>query len=114
MDIVYEVDAAGISIEGANPRHEHEWKVFTERPLPDGKVLIPGVIDSCTKLHRAPGVVAQRIVRYAEVVGRENVVAGTNCGFGTLAGLVTVVPAIAYVKLASLVEGARIATAELW
>jgi 5-methyltetrahydropteroyltriglutamate--homocysteine methyltransferase len=114
LDVVYRVNANGISIEAANPRHEHEWAVFTEMPLPPGKYLIPGVIDSCTNYVEHPEVVAQRIVRFAQVVGRENVVAGTDCGFGTFAGFSAVVPGIAYAKLASLGEGARIASADLW
>ena len=76
---------AGISFEGANPRHEHEWKVWKDSTLPAGKVLIPGVIDSTTNFIEHPELVAERIVRYAEVVGRENVIAGTDCGFGTFA-----------------------------
>jgi len=114
LDVVYRVNANGISIEAANPRHEHEWAVFADAPLPPGKYLIPGVIDSCTNYIEHPEVVAQRIVRFAHVVGRENVVAGTDCGFSTFAGFSAVVPGIAYAKLASLAEGARLATAELW
>ena len=114
LDLIYEVRANGISIEGANPRHEHEWTVFADMPLPEGRYLIPGVIDSCTNYVEHPELVAQRIVRFAQVVGRENVVAGTDCGFGTFAGFGAVVPGIAYAKLASLGEGARIASRELW
>jgi 5-methyltetrahydropteroyltriglutamate--homocysteine methyltransferase len=106
---------AGLSIEGANPRHEHEWKVFQEVKLPEGKVLIPGVLDSTTNFIEHPEVVEQRIVRYAEVVGRENVIAGTDCGFGTMATLTPQVdPQIAWAKLRSMAEGARLATAVLW
>jgi 5-methyltetrahydropteroyltriglutamate--homocysteine methyltransferase len=105
---------AAISFEGANPRHEHEWKVFEEVKLPDGKLLIPGVIDSTTNFIEHPEVVAQRIERYADVVGRENVIAGTDCGFATFAVSPTVVPVITWAKLGSLVEGARIASARLW
>lgn len=114
LDIVYRVNAAGLSIEGANPRHEHEWRVFADMPLPDGKVLVPGVIDTCTNYIEHPETVAQRIVRYADVVGRERVMAGTDCGFSTMAGRSAVVPEIAYAKLASLAEGARIASEALW
>lgn len=114
IDILYRADVSGLAVEGANPRHEHEWAVFREQPLPPGKVLLPGVIDSCTLYIEHPELVAQRIVRYAGVVGRENVIPGTDCGFGTLAGLTTVVPGIVEAKLASLVEGARLASAELW
>ncbi len=81
LDIVYQVNASGLSIEGANPRHEHEWAVFEEIPLPADKVLIPGVIDTCTNSIEHPETVAQRIERYAGVVGRERVIAGTDCGF---------------------------------
>jgi 5-methyltetrahydropteroyltriglutamate--homocysteine methyltransferase len=114
LDLVYRVNASGLSIEGANPRHEHEWVVFEELPPPAGKILIPGVIDTCTNYVEHPETVAQRIVRYARVVGRENVIAGTDCGFGTMAGRSAVVPEVAYAKLASLAEGARRASEMLW
>jgi len=103
-----------VSFEGANPRHEHEWKVFEEVKLPDGKLVIPGVIDSTTNFIEHPEVVAQRIERFATVVGRENVIAGADCGFATFANAPTVVPAITWAKFASLVEGARIASSRLW
>jgi 5-methyltetrahydropteroyltriglutamate--homocysteine methyltransferase len=105
---------AAVSFEGANPRHEHEWKVFEEVKLPDGKLLVPGVIDSTTNFIEHPEVVAQRIERFASVVGRENVIAGSDCGFATFASAPTVVPVITWAKLASLVEGARIASSRLW
>jgi 5-methyltetrahydropteroyltriglutamate--homocysteine methyltransferase len=114
LDVVYQVRANGLSIEGANPRHEHEWTVFEQCPLPAGKVLIPGVIDTCTNSIEHPETVAQRIERYARVVGRERVIAGTDCGFATMAGRSAVVPDIAYTKLASLAEGARRASVRLW
>lgn len=114
LDLVYRANVSGLSVEGANPRHEHEWAVFEDLPLPEGKVLIPGVIDTCTNYIEHPEAVAQRIVRYARVVGRENVIAGTDCGFGTMAGRSAVVPDVAYAKLASLAEGARLASAMLW
>ena len=114
LDIVLRVRANGVSVEGANPRHEHEWQVFENVPLPEGKMLIPGVIDTCTNYVEHPEVVAQRIVRYARVVGRERIVAGTDCGFSTFAGSNAVVPDIVYAKLESLAEGARLASAELW
>jgi len=113
LDIVYGVKASGISIEGANPRHEHEYRVFREHPLPDGKFLIPGVIDSVSTHIEHPRVVADRICRYAEVVGRENVLAGTDCGFATV-GASYLPTDTAYAKLKALAEGARLATAELW
>ena len=105
---------AAVSFEGANPRHEHEWAVFEEVKLPDGKLLIPGVIDSTTNFIEHPEAVAQRIERFASVAGRENVIAGTDCGFATFASAPTVVPVITWAKLASLVEGARIASSRLW
>ncbi|MGH2617038.1 MAG: cobalamin-independent methionine synthase II family protein [Thermomicrobiales bacterium] len=114
LDIVYQVTANGLSIEGANPRHEHEWTVFEDFPLPADKVLIPGVIDTCTNYIEHPETVAQRIERYAGVVGRERVIAGTDCGFGTMAGRSAVDPGVAYAKLAALAEGARLASSRLW
>jgi 5-methyltetrahydropteroyltriglutamate--homocysteine methyltransferase len=114
LDLVYGISANGISVEAANPRHAHEWKVFEEFPLPEGKFVIPGVIDVCSTHIEHPEAVAQRIVQYANVVGRENVIASTDCGFGTSAGQRNVMPRIAYAKLASLAEGARLATKELW
>jgi len=114
LDIVLDARPSAISFEGANPRHEHEWAVFKDVKLPEGKVIIPGVIDSCSNYVEHPELVAQRIVRYAQLVGRENVIAGTDCGFGTFVGRITVDPRIAWVKLQALVEGARLASQELW
>jgi 5-methyltetrahydropteroyltriglutamate--homocysteine methyltransferase len=114
LEILYQVNASGLSIEGANPRHEYEWAVFEKIPLPAGKVLIPGVIDTCTNYIEHPETVAQRIERYARVVGRERVIAGTDCGFATMAGRSAVAPDVAYAKLASLAEGAGRASARLW
>jgi 5-methyltetrahydropteroyltriglutamate--homocysteine methyltransferase len=114
LEILYQVNASGLSVEGANPRHEYEWAVFEQVPLPADKVLIPGVIDTCTNYIEHPETVAQRIERYAQVVGRERVIAGTDCGFATIAGRSAVVPNIAYAKLASLAEGARLASSRLW
>jgi 5-methyltetrahydropteroyltriglutamate--homocysteine methyltransferase len=114
LDIVYQVNASGLSIEGANPRHEHEWTVFQELPLPEDKVLIPGVIDTCTNYIEHPETVAQRIERYASGVGRDRVIAGTDCGFSTIAGRSAVAPDVAYAKLATLAEGARLASNRLW
>ena len=105
---------AAISFEAANPRHAHEWKVFEHVKLPADKVLIPGVIDSTTNFIEHPELVAQRIDRYARLVGREHVIAGTDCGFGTWVGQAAVDPDIAWAKLASLAEGARLASRELW
>jgi 5-methyltetrahydropteroyltriglutamate--homocysteine methyltransferase len=114
LDIVLEARPSAISFEGANPRHEHEWTVFKDVKLPEGKAIIPGVIDSCSNYVEHPELVAQRIIRYAQLVGRENVIAGTDCGFGTFVGRITVDPRIVWVKLQSLVEGARLASQELW
>ncbi len=104
-----------LSFEGANPRHEHEWIVFREVRLPDDKLIIPGVLDSTTNFIEHPELIAQRLVRYAEVVGRERVIAGTDCGFATFArASLQVEPEIAWAKLRSMVEGARLASARLW
>ena len=104
-----------ISFEGANPRHEHEWALFQEMKLPEDKIIIPGVVDSTTNFIEHPQLVAQRIARYARVVGRDRVIAGSDCGFGTFARTVgTVEPEIVWAKLASLAEGARLASDELW
>jgi 5-methyltetrahydropteroyltriglutamate--homocysteine methyltransferase len=114
LEILYLVNACGLSIEGANPRHEHEWAVFEHIQLPDDKLLIPGVIDTCTNYIEHPETVAQRIERYAGAIGRERVIAGTDCGFATMAGRSAVAPEVAYAKLASLAEGARRASSRLW
>jgi len=114
IHLVFKARPEGISFEGANPRHAHEWKVWREVKLPDDKMIIPGVLDSTTNFIEHPELVAERIVRYAEVVGRERVIAGTDCGFGTSAWGRKVDAKIAWAKLQSLVEGARLASAELW
>ena len=114
LDIVLKARPQGLSYEASNPRHEHEWVVFKEIKLPAGKVLIPGVIDSVTNFVEHPELVAQRIENLAGVVGRENVIAGTDCGFGTIAGVSRVDGTIAWAKLKSMAEGARLATTRLW
>ena len=115
IDVALKANVGAISFEGANPRHEHEWVVFKDVSLPDGMVIIPGVIDSTTNFIEHPELVAQRIVRYAEVVGRENVIAGTDCGFGTFVRTEsTIDPRIAWAKLKSLADGAAIASKTLW
>jgi len=114
IDLLLKIQGDALSIEAANPRHEHEWKVFEQVRLPAQKILIPGMIDSCSNYIEHPEVVAQRIVRYARVVGRENVIAGTDCGFDTFVGASAVAPSIAWAKLQSLAEGARLASQELW
>jgi 5-methyltetrahydropteroyltriglutamate--homocysteine methyltransferase len=113
-DVVLKAKPAGISFEASNPRHEHEWKVWKDIKLPAGKVLIPGVLDSSTNFIEHPELVAERIVRFANVVGRENVIAGTDCGFSTFAGFTAVEPKITWAKLAAMAQGARIASRELW
>jgi 5-methyltetrahydropteroyltriglutamate--homocysteine methyltransferase len=113
-DVVVKGRPGALLIAGANPRHEHEWKVWRDAPLPAGKVLVAGVIDSTTNFIEHPELVAERITRYAQVVGRENVIAGVDCGFGTFAGRVQVDTNIVWRKLGSLVEGARLASKELW
>jgi 5-methyltetrahydropteroyltriglutamate--homocysteine methyltransferase len=114
IDIVLKSRPYAISFEGANPRHEHEWNVWQDVKLPYGHVIVPGVIDSTTNFIEHPELVAQRIVRYAELVGRENVVAGVDCGFGTNAASNTVDPKIAWAKLRTLSEGAALASKQLW
>jgi 5-methyltetrahydropteroyltriglutamate--homocysteine methyltransferase len=114
IDIALQAQVGAISIEAANPRHAHEWKVFRDVELPAGVRLIPGVVDSCTNYIEHPDLVAERLVRFAELVGPENVIAGTDCGFGTSVGPRHVAPSIAWAKLGALVEGARIASRQLW
>jgi 5-methyltetrahydropteroyltriglutamate--homocysteine methyltransferase len=114
LDIVFAARPSAISFEAANPRHEHEWQVFEDVALPEGKVLIPGVIDSTTNYIEHPEVVARRILDYAHVVGRENVVAGTDCGFATFAALMPIDPQVTYAKLRAMAEGAKLASGELW
>jgi 5-methyltetrahydropteroyltriglutamate--homocysteine methyltransferase len=110
VDILFKVNAQAFSIEAANPRHEHEWNVFETFKLPAGAVLIPGVAGHCTNFIEHPELVAQRLVRYAKLVGRENVVAGTDCGLGNR----TATPGICWAKFNAMAEGARIATKALW
>jgi 5-methyltetrahydropteroyltriglutamate--homocysteine methyltransferase len=114
VDLILQVRAGAYSVEAANPRHAHEWRVWEEVKLPPGKVLVPGVIDSTTNFVEHPELVAQRIEQYAGLVGRENVIAGTDCGFGTSAGRSWVHPEIVWPKLQALAEGARLASARLW
>ncbi len=113
IEPVLKAKPAGLSFEAANPRHAHEWKLFREIRLPAGKVLIPGVIDSTTNFVEHPELVAERIANYASVVGKENVIAGTDCGFATSALDDMIFPSIAWAKLAALAEGARIASRAL-
>lgn len=114
IDIVLAAKPQAIQFEGANPRHQHEWAVWADAKIPDDKILIPGALDTTTNFIEHPHLVAERIERYSRIVGRERVIAGTDCGFGTFAGFGAVHPDIAYAKLESLAEGARIASARLW
>ena len=114
VNIVLRVPVGAISFEGANPRHAHEWKVWQDVKLPDGMIIIPGVLDTTTNFIEHPELIAERTVRYAGAVGRENVMVGSDCGFGTSAWGRRVESRIAWAKLASMVEGARLASQELW
>jgi 5-methyltetrahydropteroyltriglutamate--homocysteine methyltransferase len=114
LDVVFRAKPAGISFEAANPRHAHEWRVFERVKLPAGKVIIPGVIDSTTNFIEHPELIAERITKYATLVGREHVLAGTDCGFGTWVGQAAVDPDIVWAKLAAMAEGARLASRALW
>jgi 5-methyltetrahydropteroyltriglutamate--homocysteine methyltransferase len=113
-DIVLAAKPQGIALEAANPRHAHEWAVWKELKLPDDKILLPGVIDTSTNYVEHPALVAERIVRFADVVGRERVIANTDCGLGTAAGSGKLDPEIVFLKLGALVAGAAQATKELW
>jgi 5-methyltetrahydropteroyltriglutamate--homocysteine methyltransferase len=114
LPVIVKARVQGLLIEGANPRHAHEWSVFREQSIPDDKIIIPGVLSTTTNYIEHPLLVAERICRYAEALGRERVIAGSDCGFGTFAGFGPVDPDVAYLKLRSLVEGADIATQRLW
>jgi 5-methyltetrahydropteroyltriglutamate--homocysteine methyltransferase len=114
VDLILKVKVGAYVIEGANPRHEHEWKVWKDVKLPDGKVLIPGVISHATNVVEHPELVAERIGRYARLVGRENVLAGTDCGFAQGPFYRRVHPSIMWAKLEALAQGARLASKELW
>ena len=109
IDVVLKANAAGITIESANPRHGHEWKIWQERKLPDGKILFPGVIDDTTFFIEHPELVAERIVRLAKLVGKENLIACTDCGLRHLPDA-----SLAFAKLYALAEGARLASRKLW
>jgi 5-methyltetrahydropteroyltriglutamate--homocysteine methyltransferase len=114
LGVVLKAKPAAIVFEAANPRHRHEWTVWREASLPDDKILIPGCIDSTYNYVEHPELVAQQICQFADIVGRERVIAGTDCGFGTFVGTGRVMPDIAYKKLGALVEGARLASDKLW
>lgn len=114
VDLMLKVRAQAYSIEAANPRHEHEWRIWKEVKLPEEKILIPGVVSHCVYQVEHPEVVADRIERFANVVGRERIIAGTDCGFASARAGDEVHPDVAWAKLKALVEGARIATSRLW
>jgi 5-methyltetrahydropteroyltriglutamate--homocysteine methyltransferase len=114
VDLMLKVRAGAYLVEAANPRHEHEWQVWQDVKLPDDKIVIPGVVSHCVHLVEHPELVAQRIGRFADVVGRERVIAGTDCGFGTSGAGDEVHPDVAWAKLRALVEGARIASKRLF
>ena len=114
VDIVFLAKPRAISLEAANPRHAHEWTLFERVKLPDGKVLIPGVIESKSNFIEHPELIAQRIARYANLVGRENVIAGSDCGYGTWVGQAAVDPDVVWAKFAAMAEGARIASKQFW
>jgi 5-methyltetrahydropteroyltriglutamate--homocysteine methyltransferase len=114
IDIVFLARPAAIAFEAANPRHAHEWAVFEQVRLPEGKILIPGVIESKTNFIEHPELIAQRIARYANLVGRDNVIAGSDCGYGTWVGQAAVDPDVVWAKMAAMSEGARIASKQFW
>ena len=114
VHVVLKAKPQALLVEASNPRHAHEWAVWANTKIPDDRILVPGVIDSVTNFVEHPELVAERICRFAGIVGRERVMAGTDCGFGTFAGFGAVHPAIAWAKLGSLAEGAAIASGRLW
>ena len=114
LPVVIKAKPQALLFEASNPRHAHEWAVFRQQKVPDEKILVPGVLSTTTNYVEHPELVAERIQRFADIVGRERVIAGTDCGFGTFGGFGPVDPDIVYLKLGSLVEGARIASARLW
>jgi len=114
IDVIFTARPAGLSFEAANSRHAHEWIVFDRVKLPAGKVLIPGVLESKTNFIEHPELIAQRIGRYAKLVGRENVIAGSDCGYGTWVGQAAVDPDVVWAKFAAIAEGARRASKEFW
>jgi 5-methyltetrahydropteroyltriglutamate--homocysteine methyltransferase len=114
FDLIVTARPMALLLEAANPRHAHEWSLFKEKRLPEDKIIVPGVIDTCTNYIEHPELVAQRIEQYANLVGRERVIAGTDCGFASFATLHTVDPDVAWRKLESLVQGAEIASRRLW
>ncbi|HET7191930.1 MAG TPA: cobalamin-independent methionine synthase II family protein [Pseudolabrys sp.] len=114
IDIVFTAKASAISLEAANPHHAHEWTTFEKVKLPDGKILIPGVIESKSNFIEHPELIAQRIARYANAVGRENVIAGSDCGYGTWVGQAAVDPDVVFAKFKAMAEGAALASRQFW
>lgn len=114
LPVAIKAKPQALLFEAANPRHAHEWTVFRDQKIPDDKILIPGVIGSTSNYVEHPELVAERLCRFADIVGRERVLAGSDCGFSTFAGFGPVEPDIAYLKLASMAEGARLASKRLW
>ena len=114
IDIAFAARPATISFEAANPRHAHEWTLFEQVKLPEGKIIIPGVIELKSNFIEHPELIAQRIARYANLVGRDNVIAGSDCGYGTWVGQAAVDPDVVWAKLAAMAEGARLATRQFW
>jgi 5-methyltetrahydropteroyltriglutamate--homocysteine methyltransferase len=114
LPIVLKAKPQAIQFEASNPRHAHEWRVWAEADIPDDKILIPGVLDTTTNFVEHPELVAERIERFAAIVGKDRVIAGTDCGFGTFAGFGAIHPSICWAKLAAQTEGARIASERLW
>lgn len=114
IDLILKINAQAYSIEAANPRHEHEWQIWKDVKLPDGKILIPGIVSHQTNVVEHPELVAWRIKNYASVVGKENVIAGTDCGFAQGWSMIRVHPEVQWAKLRTLVEGAALASKELW
>jgi 5-methyltetrahydropteroyltriglutamate--homocysteine methyltransferase len=114
LPVLLKARPQALLFEAANPRHAHEWVVFKEARLPEDKILIPGVLSSTTNYVEHPELVAERLLRFADIVGRERVMAGSDCGFSTFAGFGAVDPDIVYLKLAAMAEGARIASRKLW
>jgi 5-methyltetrahydropteroyltriglutamate--homocysteine methyltransferase len=114
IDIFFKIDAGAYSFEAANPRHEHEWRLFEQVKLPDGKVLIPGMVTHSNVMVEHPQTVADRIERWASTVGKENLIVGNDCGFASTAGNAEIPPTVAWAKLASLADGARLASERLY
>ncbi|MFN8535614.1 MAG: cobalamin-independent methionine synthase II family protein [Dehalococcoidia bacterium] len=114
VDIVLSARPSAVSFEASNPRHAHEWKLWRDVKLPEGKILIPGVLDSTTNFVEHPELVAERLLHFAELVGRENVIAGTDCGFSTGAGTTRIEPRVTWAKFRAMADGAAIASEALW